>query len=109
MQTATAVEFSPGSVTNIDFTSNSSGCTPDGMGQLDSGEHAMVPGDINGDGIINSRDYTMWYNQKAASGKGAGYLAGDLDGNGYVDGKDYQLWHQAATGTRTFVPPVPKK
>ncbi len=109
LQTATAVEFSPGSVTNIDFTSNSSGCTPDGMGQLDSGEHAMVPGDINGDGIINSRDYTMWYNQKAASGKGAGYLAGDLDGNGYVDGKDYQLWHQAATGTRTFVPPVPKK
>jgi hypothetical protein len=105
LQTASAIELAPGDITFVDFTQNSTGTCPNGMGQLGTGEYAMVPGDINNDGIINTRDYTIWYNQQLASPEGAGYLSGDLNGDGYVDNEDFELWHQTSTGNRTFVLP----
>jgi hypothetical protein len=49
-----------------------------------------LPGDYNGDGVVDAADYTVWRDQFAQvvpPGSGA-----DGDGNGFVNGSDYQIW-----------------
>lgn len=49
-----------------------------------------VPGDYNGDGIVNAADYTIWRDTNGSTveaGTGA-----DGDGSGMIDEDDYQYW-----------------
>src|SRR3989338_6542233 len=58
---------------------------------------AVLPGDANGDGMVDGPDYVIWlnnYNQQAT-----GAANGDFDGNGFVDGLDYVIWLNAYGST----------
>jgi hypothetical protein len=62
----------------------------------------QLPGDYNGDGVVNAADYTVWRDtlgQSASSG-----LWADGSGNGIVDQADYDLWktHFGQTAQITF-------
>lgn len=51
----------------------------------------LTPGDVNGDGLVNGTDLSIWLNNL---GKvlNTGAAAGDFNGDGVVDGKDYLIW-----------------
>ena len=49
----------------------------------------MVPGDANGDSIVDGGDYTIWADHYGQPG---GWIDGDFNGDGIVDGGDYTLW-----------------
>ncbi|MBX7071867.1 MAG: DUF4465 domain-containing protein [Pirellulales bacterium] len=48
-----------------------------------------VPGDANGDTLVDGADYTIWADHFQQSG---GYAQGDFNGDGVVDGADYTIW-----------------
>jgi hypothetical protein len=65
--------------------------------RMDSGQWAMVSGDINGDGHITSKDYVELFNEKSVwSQEGSGYYNADLNFDGQVDNADYCIWKQNA-------------
>jgi hypothetical protein len=49
---------------------------------------SLVPGDANGDGKIDIKDYNLWAGNYGKSGSG---LAGDFNGDDVVDGADYTI------------------
>jgi uncharacterized repeat protein (TIGR03803 family) len=60
-----------------------------------------IPGDINGDGLVDVADYNIW---AANVGKtGAAWCQGDLNGDGLVDVADYNMW-AANVGKTAGVP-----
>jgi hypothetical protein len=60
-----------------------------------------IPGDINGDGVVDVADYDIW---AANVGKtGAAWSQGDLSGDGLVDVADYDVW-AANVGSTASVP-----
>jgi hypothetical protein len=63
----------------------------------------LIPGDINGDGLVDVADYNIW---AANVGKtGATWADGDLNGDGLVDVADYNIW--AANVGKTSATPEP--
>jgi len=58
------------------------------------------PGDANGDGLVDSADYTIWSDTYNQSGKN---LAADFNNDGTVDGGDYMVW--AANYAPPLMPP----
>jgi autotransporter-associated beta strand protein len=58
---------------------------------------APIPGDFNGDGVVDSSDLTAW--QGGYGMAGAGTENGDADGDGVVDGGDFLTWQQNAGAT----------
>ena len=48
-----------------------------------------LPGDYNGDGAVNTADFTVWRNSLGQTGNG---LAADGNGNGKIDDGDYAVW-----------------
>jgi CSLREA domain-containing protein len=75
---------------------------------------ARLPGDFNGDGIVDIQDYGVWRQQFGATNCGS---PADADGNCLVDIRDYGIWRQhfgetsaAATregGNPTTATPIP--
>jgi len=57
---------------------------------LTSPASAILPGDANGDGLVDGPDYVIWLNHYNQSATGA--ANGDFDNSGKVDGLDYVLW-----------------
>jgi len=49
-----------------------------------------IPGDANGDGIVDGLDYAIWLNNNGTSVSG-GAASGDFDGSGIVDVKDREI------------------
>ena len=72
---------------------------------------AAVPGDFNGDSVVDAADYTVWRDTFGLTGTG---LAADGDNNGTVDELDYDFWKQAfgwdagGIGSATAVVAVPE-
>ena len=50
----------------------------------------LLPGDANGDAIVDQADYTVWYNSYGSNGVWAN---GDFNGDHLVDQADYTLWY----------------
>jgi mannan endo-1,4-beta-mannosidase len=48
-----------------------------------------LTGDYNGDGAVNTADYTVWRNSLGETGNG---LAADGNGDGKIDAGDYVVW-----------------
>jgi hypothetical protein len=48
-----------------------------------------MPGDYNGDGNVDARDYAVWRETMGQSGAG---LAADGNNDGEVDALDYEMW-----------------
>lgn len=54
-------------------------------------EIVSIPGDANGDGVVDGLDYVIWlshYNETTGNGPNDG----DFDESGKVDGLDYVIW-----------------
>jgi hypothetical protein len=49
-----------------------------------------IPGDGNGDNIVDGEDYGIW--QNGYQHPGATIATGDYNGDGIVDGEDYGVW-----------------
>jgi hypothetical protein len=67
-----------------------------------------LPGDINGDGLVDVADYDIW----AANVGQTGYGQGDANGDGLVDVADYDIWaanvgRTASSYTTPSVPSAP--
>ncbi len=68
-----------------------------------------LPGDFNGDGVVDSADLAVWTANYGLH-EGATTAAGDADGNGAVDGADFLVWQRnlgasaSASATASAVP-----
>jgi hypothetical protein len=51
---------------------------------------ALIPGDINMDGLVDVADYNIWAANVGA--QCATWAMGDLNGDGLVDVADYNIW-----------------
>lgn len=63
----------------------------DDMGNMFLFTFVNLPGDYNGDNVINIADYTVWRNHLGLT-DADNQLVGDGDGDGDVDADDYQIW-----------------
>src|SRR5467141_1583266 len=68
-----------------------------------AGQSPTLVGDINGDGIVDIRDYGIWRQQFGATDCGN---PADLDGTCLVDIRDYGLWRQNFGQTGPTVTPT---
>ena len=62
-----------------------------GSSNIDFGEVTLIPGDINGDGQIDGRDFTILSEDFGRSGQGIANPLADLNGDEQVDGRDFTL------------------
>ncbi len=64
----------------------------EGMMQLNNvgGKYAMIAGDADQNGLINSADYSYW--KRANANTIPGYGNGDFNADGIADNTDYDLW-----------------
>ncbi|MEM8679978.1 MAG: choice-of-anchor B family protein [Planctomycetota bacterium] len=51
----------------------------------------VMAGDANLDGMVDGRDYMVWYEQRFT--EQSSWCNGDFDANGRVDGQDFVLWN----------------
>ena len=60
-----------------------------------------TPGDFNGDGNVDTADYTIWAdNYTGSGGTGGTPSTGDANGDGAVDTADYTIWADNYTGSQ---------
>jgi hypothetical protein len=71
-------------------TPNSSVAAEDDVAFPWAEQQTSLPGDYNGDGVVNAADYTIWRDTLGASAVSG--LAADGSGNHLVDQPDYDLW-----------------
>ena len=86
----TAAPVSLPSATAYDFTSSPSQAL--GTGQLypvGGTYYAMIGGDYDSNGNINSLDYNLWYSSNTAVNE---YLSWDGNGSAVINNLDYNLW-----------------
>lgn len=50
---------------------------------------AQLPGDYNGDGIVNAADYSVWRDQQGSFGEA---VTADGNQDGLVNSQDYEVW-----------------
>ncbi|TWT72835.1 Autotransporter-associated beta strand repeat protein [Posidoniimonas polymericola] len=83
-----------GEFDNITLPDLTSGLSWDTSNLLVTGELAVVaiglPGDFNGDGVVNAADYTVWRDNQGAGDEES--LNGNGDGMNGVDQADYLVW-----------------
>lgn len=53
------------------------------------------PGDANGDGVVDSQDFDIWYQNRFLAGTDV--LTGDFTGDGLTDGQDFIVWNTYKT------------
>ena len=95
--------LSAASSTLYDFSSSDQTYGGQSAIELEDGVWGLWSGDLEQNGIINSQDYTLWYN--ADHNGVCGYSACDCNEDGIVDASDFILWSEnAKLGARTAVP-----
>ena len=97
IMTAAPVSLTANQAANLDFSNvntalyQAAGATAPAV--VIAGKQFMIPGDVNGDGYVNSIDYFAWL---AASGSTAGDASytqeTDMDQNNYINSVDYSYW-----------------
>ncbi|MEN0111923.1 MAG: trypsin-like serine protease [Planctomycetota bacterium] len=65
----------------------------DGASGHGGGSATPLPGDYNGDGLIDAADYAVWQSQVGETGDG---LAADGNADGVVDAADYTVWRDGS-------------
>ncbi len=94
---ASPVSLNPGVNAVYRFRTMGSHFHPSTPGLSLSGANwGLHAGDINGDGMVTSADYVIWFNQARMSGEGSVYVDGNLNLDGKVDALDYDLWRSNA-------------
>lgn len=59
-------------------------------GTIDQVVEAPIPGDYNGDGVVDPSDYALWGSQFGGAGPDS-----DGNNNGVVDAADYTIWRDS--------------
>ncbi len=77
-------------VGTFDFTVSKTSTSGNDQQKQINGRYAMIAGDYDHNGIINSLDYNMW---KSASALVNQFVSWDGDGNGVVNNLDYNIWY----------------
>jgi hypothetical protein len=68
--------------------------------------YAALPGDANGDGVVDGQDFIVWNTHKFQSG--TDWLSGDFNGDGITDGSDFIIWNDYKFSTANlFLVPEP--
>jgi Dockerin type I domain len=70
-----------------------------------SGRLNVLPGDLNGDGVVNNKDITTIRNEWKGKKGATATIYGDIIGNGTVNGSDYNA---ARKELGTKLPKLPK-
>lgn len=79
----------------VDFGSGSTRCyDPLSRVELEPGLWGVAAGDANGDDMVTTRDYLLWY--RARQRGGSEYDSADFNGDGVTDAADLALWRQMA-------------
>lgn len=67
---------------------------------------ATLPGDYNGNGVVDTADFSVW---RSCEGKSGANLPADGNGDGIVDQSDRDLWraHYGESGALSAVPEAP--
>ena len=53
--------------------------------------YLALPGDANGDGVVDGSDFGIWNSNKFMNGTDWG--TGDFNGDGRTDGSDFGIWN----------------
>lgn len=69
-------------------------------------ELSAVPGDFNGDGMVDAADLAQWQGNFPKSA-GGNWTTGDADGDGDVDGADFIVWQTHFGTTAAAAVPEP--
>ncbi|MBD3378810.1 S8 family serine peptidase [candidate division KSB1 bacterium] len=89
--------------TLFDFTDSANLYDQNGAVELQTNIWGLWCGDSDGSDLVNSTDYTVWYNAVRASA--SGYEAADINLDGLVDQTDYTLWQNSASaGAQAVLP-----
>lgn len=72
--------------TNYDFSSTDANTFGSNVKQISTGVYAMLPGDINQDGVVNADDQLLL--EIANANFDSGYVTADLNGDGIVNADD---------------------
>lgn len=68
--------------------------------------YLALPGDANGDRVVDGSDFGIWNSNKFTSG--TTWTRGDFNGDGVTDGTDFGIWNSnkftSADGTGSLVP-----
>lgn len=89
--------------TLFDFTDSANLYAQNGAVELQTNIWGLWCGDSDGSELVNSTDYTVWYNAVRASA--SGYEAADINLDGLVDQTDYTLWQNSASaGAQAVLP-----
>lgn len=89
LETWSAQPVIMGPAVNYDFTTSASAAYGDNMIEMSTGQFALRSGDLNGDGLIESEDYTLLGNDVLSIL--FGYQVSDLNGDGVVESADFSL------------------
>ena len=65
-----------------------------------------LPGDANGDGVVDAVDFIAWNDNKFTGG--TDWTTGDFDGNGITDAADFIQWNDFKFQSVTLPRPVPE-
>lgn len=67
---------------------------------------ATLPGDYNGNGVVDTADFSVW---RSCLGQTGANLPADGNGDGIVDQSDRDLWraHYGESGSLSVVPEAP--
>jgi hypothetical protein len=81
----------------------------DGSKAIYTASLPSLPGDFDGNGIVDTADYLVWRKSSGQSGVG---LAADGDNNGTIDAADFALWRAnygaSAAGSSSIAPNIPE-
>ncbi len=95
VMTTSAIALSSDSSVLYDFTANAEKCYgANGLAELEPGVFGMWAGDINHDGKVTTRDYTIWFESYRVGL--SGYQSSDVNQDGLVKNQDYLVWLENA-------------
>ena len=86
---ATAVQANPDQVQQFDLSVGSNAVEGQNQLKLVHGKYALVAGDFDQNGLVNSEDYSLW--KKSSLMDGQRYDAPDLNADGITDQDDFTL------------------
>ena len=75
-------------------------------GEVTFTNYLAIPGDANGDQVVDGQDFVIWKDHRFTSG--TNWTNGDFNGDGVTDGRDLLIWNQHKFQSASVVQRVPE-